>query len=544
MYSINHTAYSILKEERELEFYKDRFDLIILSNKKCQVSLCEQIQQMTPVYQEFFQHSFIPQNLCFDDCLWYVFLYCQLVSKMELAESGDEISNIHTWFKKQKTNKKYYLYKKLEKAYGSHNKADLIYAYAMTAEIGKNIDNVANEKLEDIAVWAGSAKTLLTDFAFFGGLSAKKQVDFFLSDFTIFLCEYITKRWFKRMDGYTTHIGFDPIDSLFAFNGRRKDMELQYEVTDDTITVFGSHEFLPEGDEERELATLQTIVGEIKGNFKNEVMELSEEEKRLYAFNIVNNQGWKVSTAPFQPEDSDILTFLYNHIRLDTFSGASIKFYLGELYRFVYKNHAHSSKEQYERLITRLVAIGERKVHFSEESGRPTGVLSFFEIVINRNEDNIALTECMAYPSQSTISRAQAKKDQVVLTSMYQDLPTPKHRLFFIVLQSIRLKNIGNEPFVGAVSYKYFSSSFQMMNLSDSELRKELIPYFEWFSEHNIVISDYSGLERRSSVIKMKFVPLSDIEKVIYDSSISNLSSLTGVKNDLLEMTGGVDDLQ
>lgn len=414
-------------------------------------------------------------------------------------------------------------------------------------------DEYVDYRLKRLNLWYSKNSTpfrYILEFDFFTYLSLKRQAGYFITDLATNALSIINDKFYGNPEsGFLTKFPQDlmnmPIFSLSAYKA-----ELTYEIQDDKMLVYEIHNAAPG-------TQVRVVMASIPGNFRN----LSEEEKSAQIQKIKSNPEFALNTLKgLDSKDFAILANIYSHlnginINDDSFR-AKCSTFMANIYQPIAANTYRS--RDYEDFISRLRKLStynlDKVTYDKNKTLVNTSSVNFlnYELTIPQNEElegdetetTFIISSAGSYAPNinfSNLNRKQLQKAELeiipskymkdqwrtsanaeIYTKYYNQIETNKGKTLIHILQGLRLQSLDTLACEKPLSYfkqKLYTKSRPARLLDD--LRTE----FDLLIEANTILQEYTI--NKGYTISLKFLPLSKVEKQIY-----NLSGTTLIEDD------------
>lgn len=448
-------------------------------------------------------------------------------------------------YKRQKRNKKDYLYKCVQKELDNPCSKKNSYILAewellnlpqmkgqLEKEPARTEEEFCKSRLAEIEEWYRDPSSYLCDFKYFNVLSPKRKMKCFLDDLGVYIYTIICTEFYRNKLGFLTKspdVTFG-MDDGAIINWQSSAMDLQYEALPDKIIVY---ELIGNSNS---MNQRRLIIDEVS-------CDCSSPERQKEAIAKLD-QEYKtgVRLRTLDPLDFNIILAILNNMTLETATSEPLILPFKSLCNDVYGKERFDKRKKRE-LLYRMFKLARIKISSNvqdAQTGKYVGgdIISFFDLtydirtVASGNNPvltTIGLTE-HAFPDVSKFSiedidsmiftlvpslfmkeQWQSGLHSYVSSHMYKQITTQKGKFLLQILQGERIR------IYPAVNVKlpldYFRKKFRFPAGNNGRVKREIVAEIEQLKALHAIVEDYQVL--RAS-IEITFVPLSDFEKIKY----------------------------
>lgn len=383
-----------------------------------------------------------------------------------------------------------------------------------------NIIDCISDIYNQIDAWHLSKNSFLTEYNFFNNLTLQKQYDYLLYDLKICLLETIKKEFQYDVNKTTISIPKDITSHPYFYLQNNTSIELMSEL----IEVNGKNMY--------------------KG-----VEHLDEYASVALNDAIPAKSGVKITASPLNAIDLGLYINIYNKINLSTFKDPYIYTSLSELCNEMFGEQEGFKKKKKRYLQTTYESIQKllnSKLCLEGESKEKKHLLyidllgEFTEIVFNTSikDTNSAkyyeqIQLKIAIP-QSMLSLWENKKNDIVMTKVYNQISSSQSRALFCFIQTERIKQYSQQEehtkkHIVTISLSTFKQRFNFAHLKPNRMIAIINDTLEDLKENNIGILDFWYDKNNKNYI-IEMLPFSEIEKQIY-----NISTIVNLENKQIE---------
>ncbi len=377
------------------------------------------------------------------------------------------------------------------------------------------IEDIMQEKYEEIDAWRTDTSAPITDFCFLAQKPVKTLANGFVNDMTFESLIIIKDEFGSSIEGFNVRYPTDLADHPI-FSYRKTALELEANLVENELTFLNCYEYENED-----------IEGEITVKYNPDV-ELPAVTTKKSVPKILKQFQIDLKQRELDMMDREIVTELFNMINGESLAGQQIYVDLRDFTRKVYHISVPKHKH-YEDLGKRLTKLKNYDYTISvrsKETGEliettTLGLLNY--LYINFQENYFQYT-----PSDQLVRTYVQKKYISILTDSYTSINSPQTKGIMMILQQERLSEYSKNSFSTTLTLKYFRAHMKLQRMGNAALVKELTSHLTTLKKEHIVVKDFSFVNKNSA-ITIEFLPLDSKELIAYEFNTKGIEDKSNI---------------
>lgn len=361
----------------------------------------------------------------------------------------------------------------------------------------KSVEELMQERYEELQSWRYESSALLSDFYFFGHKNVKIQSTNLMNDITLESLIIIKDEFNGSIKGHITNYPSFLYD-FPIFNYRKNTVQFDIEYLKKQLILFRDYSI--DGITVRTEKETENV----PENAYTDLQSLTPLEFRK-KYEITTNQ------SELDLRDSSIVASLFNMLSGDNLKDRHLKGKISWLaeqafgVKTVRRQHIEEVKQRLDKIakFSQTIIIRNKGTNEIAESlsisfiSRPhiykEGNTDYFDVIV----------------SEDLINEYIEKKTIFILSSYYDMFKSEQSKAILIIMQKERIQAYLNGKDNITWSVKDFRCHLKMDTMRSSSIGSEIRKHLKSFKDNGVVIKDFTT---QKNTIEIQFTPLDDLE--------------------------------